>query len=266
MDELRFEITDGIATLVLNRPEVRNALNPGLRDALADAVRRIERDRDIGAVILTGAGTAFCAGGDVKRMDAHAATTPEDRLVQMRAYHALIRGLADLDRPVVAAVDGPAYGAGFGLALLADIVVASDRARFCMAFQRVGLVPDFAALYTLPRVVGLQRAKELAYTAREIDAHEALALGIVLEVVSADRLMARAREIAGSLAGASPVALGLTKRALGASLHSDLATMLDMEASAQAIAATSDYARDAYRRFVTKTPLRFSWKKLERDA
>jgi len=261
MDEVRYEIDGQVATLVMNRPEVRNAMSPELRDALAEAVRRIERDRDIRAVIVTGAGVAFCAGGDVRQMDANATTTPEDRLVRMRAFHALVTSLADLDRPVIAAVDGPAFGAGFGLALLADIVLASDRARFCMAFQRVGLVPDFAALYTLPRVVGLQRAKELSYSAREIDAREALELGIALEVVPAARLMVRAREIADSLCGASPLALGLTKRALGASLQSDLTTMLELEASAQAIAATSDYAKDAYRRFVSKMPPRFRWTK-----
>lgn len=256
---LRFELDEGIATLVLDRPQARNALDEGTRDALAAAVTHIEGDRGIRAVLLTGAGGHFCAGGDVKQLASGSVARPEDRLARMRSYHALIRGLAALDRPVIAAVDGVAFGAGLGLALLADLVIASDRARFCLAFQRVGLVPDFGVTYTLPRAVGMQRARELIYSAREFGALEARALGLVLEVVSPTALAARARQLARALAGASQVGFGMSKRALGASLQSDLSTMLEMESTAQAVAAISGDALDALRAVAERRQPPFHW-------
>lgn len=256
---LRFELDEGVATLVLDRPQARNALDEGMRDALAAAVTRIEGDRGIRAVLLTGAGGHFCAGGDVKQLASGNLARPEDRLARMRSYHALIRGLATLDRPVIAAVDGVAYGAGFGLALLADLVVASDRARFCLAFQRVGLVPDFGATYTLPRAVGTLHARELIYTAREFGAVEAQSLGLVLEIVRPEALAARSVQLAHAMAGASQVGFGMSKRALGASLQSDLSTVLEMESTAQAIAATSDEALVALRAVAEGRQPPFRW-------
>jgi 2-(1,2-epoxy-1,2-dihydrophenyl)acetyl-CoA isomerase len=170
-----------------------------------------------------------------------------------------VKTLAGLDRPVIAAVDGPAYGAGFSLALLADMVVATPRARFCMAFARIGLVPDYGSLYTLPRIVGIARAKEIMLSARDVGAEEARALGIVLEIVEPDALLARAQALAGALAAASPVAVSLTKSALNSSLASDLPTMLDIEASAQGIAGVSAYAKESFRRFAEREPSRFVW-------
>lgn len=249
----------GVATLTLNRPRERNALSPVMRDALAAAVTGIERDRSVRAVLLRGAGEHFCAGGDVKDMASGNIATPEARLERTRSWHGLIVALARLDRPVIAAVDGVAFGAGMGLALLADVVVVSSRVRLCMAFQRVGLVPDFGATYTLPRVVGLQRATEIFLSAREIDAREAVALGIAMEAVEPDQLHARAGAIAAALAGASPLACGLTKRMLQASLQNGLPEMLEMESAAQAIAATSPYAKEAFDAFVRRQPPAFRW-------
>lgn len=288
MSDLLTERDGPVATLLLNRPHARNALSDAMRDGLASALARIEADPSIRAVVIAGAGGAFCAGGDVRALDAAtrgaAGTDPEadgageappddedpsrplGRLRRMRRNHALVSALAQLDRPVIAAVDGPAFGAGFGLALLADLVVASERARFAMAFQRVGLVPDFGAAYTLPRAVGLQRAKEIVYSARTIDAAEALRLGLVLEVQPVERLMPRVRALAQALAEASPAALGLAKRALNASLQSDLPTMLELEATGQAIAATGGYAADAFRAFAERRPARYAWPADDGDA
>lgn len=167
--------------------------------------------------------------------------------------------MAGLDKPVIAAVDGVAFGAGLSLALWADMVLVSDRARMAMVFHRIGLVPDVGAWYTLPRVVGLQRAKELVYSAREFGAHEALRMNLALEVHAPEQLLARALEIAHSLEGASPLALSLSKQALHASLQSDLTTMLDMEATGQAMAGASDYARESIRRFASREPAQFRW-------
>lgn len=253
---LRVDIVEGIATLTLNRPQQKNALNTPMRDALREAVQRIRADREVRAVVLRGAGTDFCSGGDIRAMNVTDAEAGRNRMDDLHGWIAM---LAELDRPVVAAVDGVAYGAGFSLALLADFIVASPRARFCMPFIKVGLVPDCGALHTLPRVVGMARARELIYSAREIGAEEARQIGAVLEIVPADRLHGRADELARCLAAASPVAFGLAKRALHQSIGSDLRGMLEIEALAQGIAFTTDYHHEAVRRFREKAPPMFQW-------
>ncbi|NYT22005.1 enoyl-CoA hydratase/isomerase family protein [Alcaligenaceae bacterium] len=257
--ELIVEREGALVTLTLNRPEVRNALSPGMRDGLLKAVGDVQVDSSVHAVLLRGAGEHFCSGGDVKAMADGGTPTAQARLERMRSYHPLIIGLAQLDRPVVAAVDGVAYGAGFGLALLADIMIVSSRARFCMAFQRVGLVPDFGASYSLPRAVGMQRAKEIMLSAREIHAEEAVSLGLALETVAAGCLHERAKAVALALADASPVATGLTKRMLQAAPSAGLPQMLEMESTAQSVAATSAYAAQAFAAFARKQPARFRW-------
>lgn len=259
---LLVDVADGIATLTLNRPHQKNALNPPMRVALRDAVYAIRSDRAVRAVVLRGAGDDFCAGGDLRSMNVTDAQAGRERIDDL---HGWIGMLLDLDRPVIAAVDGVAYGAGFSLALLADFVVASPRARFCMPFMKVGLVPDCGAFYTLPRVVGLAHAKDLVFSAREIGAQEARQLGAVFEIVPHDALHERARQLAASLAGASPVAFGLAKRALNQSYGSDLRAMLEMEALAQGIAFTTEYHREAVRRFNEKQPPLFNWP-ASRDA
>jgi enoyl-CoA hydratase/carnithine racemase len=167
--------------------------------------------------------------------------------------------MAALDKPLIAAVDGVAYGAGMSLALWADMVLVSTRARLAMAFHRIGMVPDLGAWYTLPRVVGLQRAKELVYSAREVHAAEARAMNLAMEVLEPEALLPRALEIAHSLEGASATAMSLSKQALQASLQSDLHTMLELESSAQAIAGGSEYARESVRRFAAREPAQFKW-------
>lgn len=253
---LLVETSDGVATLTLNRPQQKNALNGPMRDALRDAIQRIRADRTVRAVVLRGAGTDFCSGGDIRAMNVADAEAGRNRIDDLHGWIAM---LADLDRPVIAAVDGVAYGAGFSLALLADFIVASPRARFCMPFMKVGLVPDCGAFYTLPRVVGMARAKDLVFSAREIGAEEARQIGAVFEVVDQDKLHARAQQLARSLAGASPVAFGLAKRALNQSMSSDVRAMLEMESLGQGIAFTTEYHREAVRRFKEKEPPLFQW-------
>lgn len=256
---VRVERDGGVAVVTLNRPEARNALDAATVDALVALWRDFRDDDSVRSVLLCGAGGDFCAGGDVKAMGQGGTRTPEQRRASMGRYRDLATTLAALDKPVVAAVDGVAYGAGLSLALLADIVLVSERARMAMVFHRIGLVPDVGAWYTLPRVVGLQRAKELIYSAREFGAAEALQMNLALEVLAPADLMPRALEIARSFDGASPTALSLSKQALHASLQSDLSTMLDMEAAAQAIAGASDYTRESVRRFGAREPAQFRW-------
>jgi 2-(1,2-epoxy-1,2-dihydrophenyl)acetyl-CoA isomerase len=178
---------------------------------------------------------------------------------RMREMHPWLRRLIEGDKPVVAAVDGPAYGAGFSLALTADLIVAAPTARFCMSFLRVGLVPDFAAMYTLPRVVGVQRARELMLSAREVSATEALALGLVLEVVPQERLMHRAMALARSFVGASPLAVGLIRQTVRDALTTDLGRALALEADHQALCFQTEAHRSAVRRFLAREPAAFSF-------
>lgn len=259
MKTLDYRLDDGVATLTLDRPEAKNALDPTMADELGECLSAIRADEAVRVLVLAGAGGAFCAGGDVKAMGQGGPRTPEQRRAGMARYTRICTELMALDRPVIAAVDGVAYGAGFSLALMCDIVLLSERARLCMVFQRIGLVPDMGAFYTLPRVVGLQRAKELIFSAREIDAAEALRLGLAMEVLPAEALAARAQAIARSFAGASPVAMSIAKRTLQASLGSDLQTLLEIESSGQALASNSDYAKEAVRRFAAREPAQFRW-------
>lgn len=259
METLSYYCDDGVATLVLNRPQSKNALDATMTRELDELLVQITRDEALRCLVITGAGGAFCAGGDVRRMNQDGAQSPEQRRAQMRHAHRIVKALHALDRPVIAAVDGPAFGAGFSIALLADIILASDRARFCMAFGRIGLVPDYGSLYTLPRAVGLQRAREIMFSARDIGALEAKELGIALEVIPHEDLMARAMAMARAIANASPTAIAMTKDALQGSLESSLDSVLELEAAAQATAFSSAYAKDAFSRFAEKKPARFQW-------
>lgn len=252
------EIEGGVATLTLNRPEKKNSFNPTMRDEIADALARLIEDDSVRALILTGAGGAFCAGGDIGTM-LDGRISAETGLKRMTGVRAWLSNLVEFNRPVIAAIDGVAFGVGSSLAMAADMVIASSRARFCFAFMRVGLVPDSGAMYTLPRVVGLQRAKELLFTAREIDAATAKEYGMVIEVTSPEALLGRAREMAAAFANASPAALALTKAGLNRAFESDLSTALLHEAVSQGVAFSSDYHDETVRRFMEKKPPLFKW-------
>ncbi len=248
-----------VATLTLNRPTAKNALSVQMTDELIAALQALGADESVRALVLTGAGGDFCAGGDVKGMGAGAERSAEQRHAAMARYRALTLALLNLDKPLIAALDGVAYGAGMSMALAADIVLVSTRVRCALVFHRIGLVPDVGAWYTLPRVVGLQRAKELVYSAREFDGAEAQRMGLALEVLAPEDLLPRAAELAASLVDGPSLAFALSKRALNASLNSDLNTMLDMEAAAQSVAGSSAFTREAVRRFAAREPAAFRW-------
>lgn len=252
------DLREGVATITLNRPEKKNALDLPMRGELARALDALARDEAVRAVILTGAAGAFCAGGDISTMGGSDATA-EAGLKRAKSVHRWLHTLIEFDRPVIAAVDGPAFGIGFSLALASDLVLATPRARFCLSFLRIGLIPDGGAHYTLPRVVGMQRAKELVFSARELDAASALEYGIVTEIVPADSLLERARSIASSFCNASAVALALSKAIVNRSFESDLSTILELEAAAQGVAFSSEVHREAVKRFMDKQPPLFKW-------
>jgi len=255
---LQFEVVNQVATLTLNSPSKRNAMEPAMRDELASHLRTIRDDNSIRAVIITGAGGHFCSGGDLRNI-ASANLDNAGWLRRMQTLHQWVYDLITLDRPVIAAVDGAAAGAGFSLAMAADFVLATPRAWFNMSFLKVGLVPDVGAFYSLPRIVGVQRAKEIMLSARDVCAQEALRLGLVMELHEPAQLLPRAQAMANSFVGASPAAVALIKRSLQDALGGGLTSLLATEANAQSLAAGTTAHQEAVQRFLTKQPLSFVW-------
>ncbi len=250
------------ATLIisLNRPGLRNAFDLEMRAALAEAVFMARDDAQVKAVILTGTGQHFSAGGDLKSLS-DKPLEPAAARDRIRRLHLWFRELVNLEKPVIAAVEGAAFGGGFHLALAADFILAASDARFCAVFARMGMVPDLGGFFLLPRVIGLQRAKEIVFTGREVGAQEAAALGMVFEVHEPGSTMAHARVLAERMAHAPTAALGMAKNVLNRSFNLDQDTLAEMEANAQAIALNSHYHRDAVRRFLDKQPLAYNWPK-----
>lgn len=254
------EITEGIAQLTLNRPQAKNALSLQMREEMAAAVAQVRDDPAVYAVVITGAGGAFCAGGDLAQM-----LDPTQQGMawreRIRRLHRWFPELVNLEKPVIAAVDGPAYGAGMSLALAADFVLATPSARFCAVFGRIGFVPDMGAMQLLPRIVGLQRAKDLVFSARSIGAEEAQSLGIVTRIVPAESLRAEARAFAGRFAQASTDAIGMAKSIMNQAFHLDAHAMAEFEAYAQTLARHTEYHQQAVQRAKNKQPQPFDWDK-----
>lgn len=255
---------DGVAEFTHQRPQARNALSMAMRQDYRDMLERVENDQAIRALIITGAGGSFCAGGDVKGMAAMQAADGAGPSGECRGrisadHHRWLDRLRSLDVPVIAAVDGPAFGAGASLALMADFVLASTRAIFCMVFARMGMVPDFGAFHTLPRLVGLAKAKELMLTARRFGAKEARDMGIVYAVHGPEQLLGEARQLAARLASGPRDAMGMIKNTLNRSFESDYRTLAEIEAHQQAVAMSLPYHADAVQRFVRKEPLAYDW-------
>jgi 2-(1,2-epoxy-1,2-dihydrophenyl)acetyl-CoA isomerase len=252
---LRVEVDGPIATLTLDRPEALNALTVPVKVALREVLESIAEDRAIRAVILTGAGRAFCAGQDLAERERPDAAPLE---VEVRErYNPIIRALRSMGQPVIAAVNGVAAGAGASLALACDLRIAAEGARFMLAFGRIGLVPDSGASWFLPRLLGSAKAAELALLNDPVDAADALRLGLVSKVVPAEELMTEARAMAQRLAAGAPLAIALTKQALERSLSIDLDEALDGEAKLQGIAGASADHAEGLAAFREKRPPRF---------
>lgn len=262
-DTLLFAVEDGVATITLNRPEQRNAMSAETHLEFSDAVTRVLEDMNVKALIVTGSGGFFCAGGDVKAMQGSPPSYAEDKL-RFDRVHELLYRLFDMPKPVIAAVDGPAFGAGCNLALTADFILATPRAKFCQVFGRLGLVPDFGGLFLLPRIVGLQRAKELMFSARVLDAPEAKEMGIVYRIVPQETLQAEAKALARRFCHASTTAIGMAKRALNRTFSSDFHVMTEFEAQAQSRLRTDPYVQEAVRRFNSKERLAFVWEEFDK--
>ncbi|MEC9067502.1 MAG: crotonase/enoyl-CoA hydratase family protein [Pseudomonadota bacterium] len=239
MDQVRVERGEGVTTITLNLPEARNPISSNdVIDALLDALSQADRDTDVRAVILTGAGTAFSSGGDLSKMAPGKGLRGNQPAETVRNYRDGIQRLPlafqALEVPVIAAVNGPAIGAGCDLACMCDIRICSSAAVFAESFVRVGLVPGDGGAWLLPRVVGWSRATEMALTGRAIDAETALDWGLVSRVVEPDELIAAAQAIAAEIAANPPRAVRLTKRLLREAQDASLATVLNLSAAYQA--------------------------------
>jgi enoyl-CoA hydratase/carnithine racemase len=251
------KIDGATAVLVLNRPGQRNALNQPLRDALADAIARVRDDPEVKAVVLAGAGGHFCAGGDIRSGLDTRGDVFEGRERMLRS-HRWFEQLVDLEKPVIAAVEGSAFGAGLSLALAADFVLASSEAQFCSAFVRLGYVPDMGAMYLLPRAVGLSRAKAMVFTGRIVRSAEALASGLIHELCDGDVLQ-HALALARTFHTAPTQAVGLAKSVMNQAFEADRKSLLALEAMAQAICRESGFHNEAVRRFLAKEPPMYAW-------
>lgn len=244
---------DGIVTITLNRPEKLNAFTGTMREDLLGALRDAESDADCRVVVLTGAGRAFCAGGDVERM---ASLQREGDVEAFRkllvAGAAVVAQIASMSRTVIAAINGVAAGAGCNLALACDYRLASSEAKLGQTFVRIGLHPDWGGTWLLPRLIGPGRAMELLMTGRMVDAGEALAIGMVDRVVGATDLTSECTRLAREIAAAPPIAIRGIKRALRASEGHDLAAQLVLEAENQTRAFESSDAAEGMAAFFEK--------------
>jgi 2-(1,2-epoxy-1,2-dihydrophenyl)acetyl-CoA isomerase len=241
---IAIETADGVRTITLNRPDVLNAFNDQLTTEFGEALRNAERDAAIGAIIITGAGRAFSSGQDLADLKERYVPgyVPELGRDLRKRYNPIITRIRELEKPVIAAVNGVAAGAGCSLALACDLRIASDQASFIEVFVNVGLIPDSGSTFMLPRLIGLGRAMEMCCTGRKVDAEEALRIGLVNQVVPAADLVASAQKMAARLASLPARALALTKRLLNQSLESDLTKQLEAEAFMQETAGkTADH-------------------------
>jgi len=248
------ESRDGaVATVVMNRPERLNALNLELGAALLEALRRAGADDAIRCVVLTGAGRAFCSGGDLQVLqDARRRNASQELENLLRAGLEITLALCSMPKPVIAAVNGPAAGAGMNLALACDIRIASDQAVFGQNFARVGLVPDFGGTWFLPRLAGTGRAAELFYTGEMILAREAERIGVVNHVVSHERLEEETRQWARQLAAAPPLAVRAVKQALFVRERDELRWALEFEIARQRECFLSEDAAEGFSAFFEK--------------
>src|SRR4051812_3433331 len=259
-EEIAVASAEGVATITLNRPDALNAFPPQLHRELADALKQAERDAAVRALVITGAGRAFRAGQDLKALGEIPPLGESmglDRLLRS-TYNPLILRLRSIEKPIIAAVNGVAAGAGFSLALACDLRVAADSATFTLAFNRIGLVPDSGAMYFLPQLIGVGRALELAWTSRSLSAQDALAPGLVTRVVPRDSVLAGAQALAAARARGAGKALGLTKRGMSRGLTADLETMLDYEADLQEVASRTTDFREGVAAFKEKRPPGFT--------
>ena len=253
----------GVRTITLNRPEKLNAVNQVLSEEIPLAMEEASRDDAVRVVVLTGAGRGFCAGleldpANLQRMSEHRRQSRAERLDDLHWVGRWALSVTGCDKPVIAAINGPAVGAGFGLTLAADLRLVSDRALMSAGYARIGLSPDAGVSYFLPRLIGLSRATELILTARDISPQEASQIGLVHQVFSAETFLSDVAAYAERLAAGPPIALTLSKRLLHATFDHSLATHLRTELSAIMQCLSTEDVAEAMRAFHEKRRPQFN--------
>lgn len=260
-DFLLYEQQGPVVTLTMNQPEQRNPLtgNTAVPEFLA-AIDRIHDDPEVRCVILTANGPSFSAGGDIREMKRQSTPEVTEMAIRQdyrRGIQRLTLALFNLEVPVIAAVNGHALGAGLDLACMCDIRIASEKATFAESFVKLGIIPGDGGAWLLPRIIGMSRAAELAYTGDAIDAQQALAWNLVSRVVPHDELMVAARELASRITANASHGLRLTKRLMREAIHSRLDTVLELSAVFQAVSHKTADHREAVDAFLEKRPAHF---------
>jgi len=253
-DQILFETKDKIATITFNRPDNLNSFSNEMIEGYVAALKECQEREDVLVVVVTGAGRAFSAGGDIKAMK-ESTDRDNPRVSKSRLWDLVQRiplTLAEMDKPVIAAVNGPATGAGMDLASMCDFRTAAESARFSQSYARVGLVPGNGGCWFLPRVVGMPKALELLFTADFVDAQEALKIGLVNHVFPDDQLMEQTYKIATTISRRAPISIQLIKRATYQGLRTDLRTHLDQISSHMTIARASEDHMEAVNAFLEK--------------
>lgn len=243
-------VENKVGTITLNRPDSYNAFNDELSYELQDALKQVEKDKDVRVVVITGAGKAFCSGQDLKAAAAGGVRSFMDSL--HKRYNPIIRAIRNMPKPVICKLNGVAAGAGCSLALACDMIVASKNSSLIEVFVNVGLVLDSGSSYFLPRLVGSAKAFELATMGTKVSAEEALQIGLVNKVVEAEQLDEAVKFFTNYYSNAPTKAIALMKKLLNKSFHSDLETMLDYEAYCQEIAGSSADNKEGVTAFIEK--------------
>lgn len=259
-EKMILEKEEGIATLTLNRPDKLNAISTEMWKDLRRVIDTVANDDEIQVLIITGAGRGFCSGSDVSgrlaaRFSGQQPEITQKELLEPVGYVAYL--IHRLDIPIITAINGPATGAGLSLALLGDIRIASETAKFSAIWVRVGLIGDLGATYLLPRIVGTSKALQMLCTGEMIDAGEAERIGLVSKVVPPDELMPAAKEMADTLSKGPTVAIKLVKRAVYKGIHNDLLTQLDFESYGQNICRNTEDHREGVKSFIEKRTPQF---------
>jgi len=253
------QIENKVATLTLNRPEVFNSFNREMALLLQNELDECEKNPEVRAIVITGSGKAFCAGQDLKEV-----TSPElnpgFKKILEEHYNPIISRIRNIEKPIIGAINGVAAGAGANIALACDVVIASENASFIQAFSKIGLVPDSAGTFFLPRLIGFQKASALMMLGDKVSAEEAEKLGMIYKVVSAENLLEEVNNIANTLANMPTKALGLTKRLLNQSMMNSLEEQLNLESKLQIEAAQSEDYAEGVDAFVNKRKPEFKGK------
>lgn len=247
---------NGVSTIILNRPERLNAISSEMVRELQDATAELERDKGVKVVVLAAVGRAFCSGADMLS-PAVIDNTGGELMDGVRLMSDITLNLRRMPKPVLAAVNGPAVAAGFNLVLACDIIIASEKASFGEVFVKIGLHPDLGGTFFLPRLIGTSKACELMFTGKTIDAKEAERIGIVNQVVPHGQLESVVADLASSLAKGPSLAIELVKKSIYQGMTMDLASVIDMEARAQAICMLSEDSKEGAKAFLEKRPPMF---------